>query len=1383
MSHYKTINKLSHRLQDLVPDFIQDESPEFIAFLEAYFEFLESAILTLETPEELDTVGLEDGGSLIQEEATAKPTPQAVSKFIFEQNSNNENIDAGPFEANEYVIGLTSGALGKVKVVNGLKLYIDSHSTESFAIGETIQGRVSKQKAKVKSFRENPILANNKILDYSDIDRTSDEFLSYFQKDFMPSLDYSVEADKRLIIKHVKELYQRKGTKESLEFLMRVLYKDDAEVRFPIDNTIHVSDSSYSQGRFIQISVTSGQPDSYGKVQQRDPVTGNLVAEAVIENVYFDPTSEINYKLEITENHFGTFTVGASVDCIDRDDDTVVTGTIRGVIQGPIGTESSVYLSHDTSGDDVILYEDDSGVLLEGGSLGSLYSLNDTINFVSAKSDDATKALSQVDGLVNGSVSEVYIETAGSGYSDGDLIIFDDNGTNGSGALGVVQNIGENILLENGTEWGHFTFTATAGQTVFSGKDDNGSGLAFNDQDVRIDVNNVTQTSGFTVSNTVVTFASGLNLNDVVDVYAVQNNLLFEPNTSYEDETYVFTISNNVLYESNEDINIQGSTLVEDALLLEDSLADSYTVISGKDDTGNRLSVNGDNFIVFVNDVQQASSAYTFNQPTNTLTFSSALNNDDVVRIVSYATLDVGEDADIIYDTVASGIRKIKILNPGAGYDTLPVAFPGGYVYLADVTGFLVDEIITGATNSATAKIVFVDTDLNRLVVQRRSNSSGAIDTNAFVVGETITGGTSSTTATIVNHNVTSGEGAVTLTFSDTIGGVGSVRMTEVGNKYDENGILSDDSTFPMLITTPSTNPTLDQTITGSISGATANVITYDATTHVLKVRNLTGNFLENESVTYGSSDSFIIAKFNPMTARGQFVGEAVEDGNFANDYGYLDASGMSIHDSSFYQLRSYVVKVGESINRWRAIVKDLIHPAGHVFFGEVLIKANINAQAFVYDKTFDGAEGNTTRSFIPTLIIGSKVDAAEILFEDETWHEGDGAINNYYPVELEDTLDGKLKTERYLIDADGVTLRDQITGQGYVIGTEIVEDEDNFRARVLEAEAKIRGKHEILVVLDTPASEVNTALVVLDEAGVPTVETDPRTGGAVTEPRTEYGDSSHRNRHLNLFIINSFANASSQVGTRIDQDSGTATTLAIDSGDFDYFDRDNIKRPAREGKVYSFYHSQGERLVTETGDFLAIEDIPNRVRLERDSNESQMIHRFNDDYSQSSEHADNDFAGIILTEDGDFLNFEPATVNELQDYMITERNIELESNYFQFEDGDRIISEADNAFVQEDASENSVNSFVPLGSTLRTLNIITDQQTFDITYYIVDESEDRIIFEDGYGKVVSEDSNPEGLRINDLNSYLPNYFIPEFERRARQRSNIVFSSYVVSGE
>ena len=63
---------------------------------------------------------------------------------------------------------------------------------------ETVTGRQSGQTGIVKSYKENSILASNRLLDYSDIDRTTEDFLEYFQQDFMPSLDLTSLKNKRL---------------------------------------------------------------------------------------------------------------------------------------------------------------------------------------------------------------------------------------------------------------------------------------------------------------------------------------------------------------------------------------------------------------------------------------------------------------------------------------------------------------------------------------------------------------------------------------------------------------------------------------------------------------------------------------------------------------------------------------------------------------------------------------------------------------------------------------------------------------------------------------------------------------------------------------------------------------------------------------------------------------------------------------------------------------------------------------------------------------------------------------------------------------------------------------------------------------------------------
>jgi hypothetical protein len=83
---------------------------------------------------------------------------------------------------------------------------------------------------------------------------------------------------------------------------------------------------------------------------------------------------------------------------------------------------------------------------------------------------------------------------------------------------------------------------------------------------------------------------------------------------------------------------------------------------------------------------------------------------------------------------------------------------------------------------------------------------------------------------------------------------------------------------------------------------------------------------------------------------------------------------------------------VGKSINEYRSLVKSLLSPAGTIFFGEVSIRNTVDAKADVYNATFDGTK--TTRSFIPTLIIGSRTDTADLIQEDGTVPGGIQGLN-----------------------------------------------------------------------------------------------------------------------------------------------------------------------------------------------------------------------------------------------------------------------------------------------------------------------------------------------------------------------------------------------------
>ena len=51
----------------------------------------------------------------------------------------------------------------------------------------------------------------------------------------------------------------------------------------------------------------------------------------------------------------------------------------------------------------------------------------------------------------------------------------------------------------------------------------------------------------------------------------------------------------------------------------------------------------------------------------------------------------------------------------------------------------------------------------------------------------------------------------------------------------------------------------------------------------------------------------------------------------------------MRLQDNEYYQIYSYVLKLDTTIDRYRSIVKSLLHPVGWALFGEFEITNNFN--------------------------------------------------------------------------------------------------------------------------------------------------------------------------------------------------------------------------------------------------------------------------------------------------------------------------------------------------------------------------------------------------------------------------------------------------------
>lgn len=95
------------------------------------------------------------------------------------------------------------------------------------------------------------------ILNYKDIDRTTDEFLDYFKNEFLEYFPKDVLIDERTAIKYARQLYYTKGTPASFSFLFRILYNSDFDIFYTRDAVLKASDGLWYVAKSLKLATAN----------------------------------------------------------------------------------------------------------------------------------------------------------------------------------------------------------------------------------------------------------------------------------------------------------------------------------------------------------------------------------------------------------------------------------------------------------------------------------------------------------------------------------------------------------------------------------------------------------------------------------------------------------------------------------------------------------------------------------------------------------------------------------------------------------------------------------------------------------------------------------------------------------------------------------------------------------------------------------------------------------------------------------------------------------------------------------------------------------------------------------------------------------------------
>ena len=204
-------------------------------------------------------------------------------------------------------------------------------------------------------------------------------------------------------------------------------------------------------------------------------------------------------------------------------------------------------------------------------------------------------------------------------------------------------------------------------------------------------------------------------------------------------------------------------------------------------------------------------------------------------------------------------------------------------------------------------------------------------------------GGGQYTLTPTVTVNSSTGSGAIVKAYGDEIGKIVKLKTVELGRSYETApsppvlGFFNN-----MIVTSIIGTFIVNGTVTGGTSGATGTIAEFDSDRGLLRIKNVTGTFQLNETITSNTGGTCTLSKIDIASASVDVVAVSDTDGTFISERGKVSETTMRVQDSLYYQDYSYVIKVGQSIARWRDAFKKTMHTAGFYFTGQVDIESQI---------------------------------------------------------------------------------------------------------------------------------------------------------------------------------------------------------------------------------------------------------------------------------------------------------------------------------------------------------------------------------------------------------------------------------------------------------
>ena len=113
--------------------------------------------------------------------------------------------------------------------------------------------------------------------DVRSIENTLEEFVIRFKKELSVLFPTNTLSNERFVLQRIREFYQARGSKESYQFLFRILFNKESDVFYPSTQILRASDGKWVQEKSVFVKTSGGNLFNLtGKIANIDTVNKQI---------------------------------------------------------------------------------------------------------------------------------------------------------------------------------------------------------------------------------------------------------------------------------------------------------------------------------------------------------------------------------------------------------------------------------------------------------------------------------------------------------------------------------------------------------------------------------------------------------------------------------------------------------------------------------------------------------------------------------------------------------------------------------------------------------------------------------------------------------------------------------------------------------------------------------------------------------------------------------------------------------------------------------------------------------------------------------------------------------------------------------------------------